>query len=280
MRGYMRTVICGRQVFLYLVSNKTLSIYGSRLMQYCCYGMFLDDFSKESLAHAHGHRPRANWSSSFSPYHTETFCQLPPGVPMLVGYIHKDDLADAAERWGEQEAWAEIQNREFAVFKPEPYQAMLNATYWRNLYPQLDADNDSGNRYMLMMFDLFKNLENAPTYKFKQDKRIQRFNDYLLNQDIRQVTVDDLVKELRTSNKTLIKGCYEVHGDKPMNVIKKANLDQMHRVLTSRGIQEQLGLHSVQQISQHFGFYSRSNTAKSYKQYHGCTPSESFESAQ
>ena len=280
LHGRIRVTVVGNQFFLYLKVNQTVLIYGSRLRDYCLVGLFHGDLSKGTTAHAHGHRPVANWTSSFSPRHDETCCQLAPGVPMLVGYIPKHELRQFAEDMGELDAWEQIVQREYAVFHPEDWQALVNATWWRLLEPRPDLiDLKTGRRsaadfYMTLMLQAFNQLQSRPVFQYKRIDTARKIIKFVHEQDTRRITVKDLAKHLNVSGKTLVRGSVDVFGDKPNNVLKAANLENAYRLLSNRALREQLNLYTVEAICKHSGWNSRYHFATGIQKRFGKSPSE------
>ena len=278
MTGYLRVVLCGNQLFLILSADKPIAIYGSRLKDYAAFGMFLFDENPNGHCHAHGHKATRNWSSSFSPAHDETFCQLAPNVPMLVGYVAHADIQKAATNWHEAEVLHKITTKEFAVFHPEAYQRMVRASLYRLLNPSPDPDYSLSQQYIITMYDLFNqlNTEKKLVQSFKRYDLVKDFYRYAINKQHEPVKIQDVADALYTSNTTLIKGCYEVFGCKPMDVLKNIRLEQARAVMCSKDLQYQLQLNKVINIAKHYGFESRPHFAKSYQAMYGMTPAESL----
>ncbi len=278
MKGYFRTVICGNQLFLLLCCDKPIAVYGSRLKDYAAFGTFLFEDNPNGHCHAHGHLAEPYWSSSFSPHHDETFCQLAPNVPMLVGYVAHADIKKAAGNWHEAEVLHKITTKEFAVFQPEAYERMIRATLYRIFNPSPDPDLSLSEQYILMMYDMFNQLstEKKLVQTFKRLDLIKDFFRYAIEKQHEPVKIKDVADALYTSNTTLIKGCYEVFGCKPMDVLKNIRLEQAHAVMSSKELQYQLRLNKVINIAKYYGFESRPHFAKNYQAMYGMTPVESL----
>jgi AraC family ethanolamine operon transcriptional activator len=278
MNGYLRAVICGNQLFIFICVNKPMAIYGSRLKDYAAFGMFLFNENPNAHCHAHGHKATPNWSSSFSPNHDETFTQMAPNVPMLVGYVAHADLRQAATNWHEAEVLHKITTKEFAVFQPEAYERMVRATLYRIFNPSPDPDLSLSEQYILIMYDMFNQLstEKKLVQTFKRFDLIKNFFRYALEKQHEPVKIKDVADALYTSNTTLIKGCYEVFGCKPMDVLKNIRLEQAHAVMSSKDLQYQMRLNKVINIAKYYGFESRPHFAKSYQAMYGMTPVESL----
>ena len=281
LNGYFRVVLCGKQLFLLLSADKPVVIYGSRLAEYSSFGMFLSDFKVAHHTHAHGHKAVANWSSSFSPLHDETFLQLAPNVPMLVTYVAHSDLKNSALNWHEHDALHKITNKQFAVFQPEAYERIVRAAMYRLLYPSPDVGDHLADQFTLQMYDLFNQLstDQELVQSFKRVDLIKDFFKYAIDNCCTPVKIKDVADTLYTSNTTLIKGCYDIFGVKPMDVLKNIRLEQTHRALTQKNVQCELGLYQVADIARHYGFESRPHFAKNYSEMYGMTPVKALQFA-
>ena len=278
MLGFIRVVLCGDQLFLLISADKPVAIYGSRLKDYAAFGSFLSDFKSDIHCHAHGHKATANWSSSFSPLHDETFCQLAPNVPMLVSYISHASLKACARDWHEAKALDTITYKEFAVFQPEPYERVVKAAMYRLMNPSPDPDYSLSNQFNLLLYDLF-NQTSTDARLVQSFKRFDLINDFFklaIDNQRQPIKIKEVADALYTSNTTLIKGCYEVFGVKPMDVLKNLRLEQAHRAMSQRSVQYELQLHKVDAIAKFYGFESRPHFAKNYQAMYGMTPVESL----
>ena len=278
MNGYLRTVICGNQLFLFLCSDKPIAIYGSRLTEYAAFGTFLFQENSSGHCHAHGHVARPNWCSGFSPHISDTFVLVAPYVPLLVGYVAQADIRNAATNWHEAEVLHKITTKEFAFFHPEAYERMIRATIYRLFNPSPDPDLSLSEQYILMMYDMFNQLstEKKLEQTFKRFDLIKDFFRYGIEKQHAPVKIADVANALYTSNTTLIEGCYEIFGCKPMDVLKNIRLEQAHAVMSSKDLQHQLSLTKVINIAKYYGFVSRPHFAKSYQAMYGMTPVESL----
>jgi len=281
MSGYLRIVLCGNQMFILLSSDKSLAIYGSRLTDYACFGMYLFGDNLNAHCHAHGHKAAPNWISGFSPHLSDTFLQVAPNVPLLVGYVSHADLRKAAANWHEDEVLHKLTTKEFALFHPEAYDRMIRATFYRLLNPSPDPDYSLSEQYILIMYDLFNQLstERQLVQNFKRMDLAKDFYRFAIKKQHEPVKIQDVADALYTSNTTLIKGCYEVFGCKPMDVLKNIRLEQAHAVLCNKDLQYQLRLNKVIDIAKHYGFESRPHFAKSYQAMYGMTPVESLQAS-
>jgi AraC family ethanolamine operon transcriptional activator len=264
-----------------LSADKPLVLYGSRLTNYAALGFYLNDFTKDIHCHAHGHKAVANWSSSFSPRHDETFCQIAPNVPLLVTYISHDSLQTSAKDWHELNAFDKILNKEFAVFHPEPYQRFIRAAFHRLMNPSPDPDYSLSSQMTLLTYEMFNQLNTDAKLQItlKRYDLVSDFFKYAIVNQHHPVKIQDVADALYTSNTTLIKGCYEFFGCKPMDVLKNIRLDQTHRALTNKSIQYELGLSKVLDIATHYGFSSRPHFAKNFFEMYGLTPSDALKLA-
>ncbi len=281
MLGFLRVALCGDQLFLLVSADKPIAIYGSRLNDYAAIGTFLSDFKSDVHCHAHGHKATANWSSSFSPLHDETFCQLAPNVPMLVSYVSHASLKACARDWHESQALDNITYKKFAVFQPEPYERFLRAAMYRLMHPSPDPDYALSSQFNLLTYDLFNQTDsdNRLITTYKRYDLIQDFFKLAIDNQCKPIKIKDVADALYTSNTTLIKGCYEIFGVKPMDVLKNLRLEQAHRAMSRRSVQYELKLYKVDSIAKYYGFESRPHFAKNYQEMYGTTPSQSLSAA-
>jgi AraC family ethanolamine operon transcriptional activator len=268
-------------LFLYLWTNKALALYGSRLSDYACFGTFLFEDNKNGNCHAHGNKAGPYWSSGFSPNHTDTVLRIAPNAPLLVGYVAHADLRVAGTNWHETEALYKLTTREFAFFHPEAYDRTIRATFYRLINPSPDPDYSLSQQYILIMYDLFNqlNTDDKLVQSFKRYDLVKDFYQYAIKKQHEPVKIQDVADALYTSNTTLIKGCYEVFGCKPMDVLKNIRLEQAHAVISNKTLQYQLRLNKVIDIAKHYGFESRPHFAKNYQAMYGMTPVESLQAS-
>ena len=274
--GHWRAVICGSQLFMLISTNITLAIYGSRDPNYGCFGVMLgDDISR---CQAHGSQSVPHWCSSFSPRLSETFFTIGANCSALIGYVSHKDINNTTTDWHEVDLLEKLSYRNEVIFQPDVYERFVKSTFYRLLNPQLDIDSTLSEQYILTLYDAFShtNEDRKLVKKFKRYDLAREFMSYAIQNSTRPLKVQDVADALYTSNTTLIKGCYELFGAKPMDVMKSLRLDQAHRALLTPEVQQAIGANTVISIAKHYGFNSRPHFAQSYQSVYGKTPGESI----
>ena len=209
---------------------------------------------------------------------SETFFTIGANCSALIGYVSHKDINKTTTDWHEVDLLEKLSYRSSVIFQADVYERFVRATMYRLYNPQADADCSLSDQYVLTLYDAFNQTnEDRKLHKtFKRYDLAKEFMSYAIQNSNRPLKVQDVADALYTSNTTLIKGCYELFGVKPMDVMKSLRLEQAHRALLTPEVQQSIGANTVISIAKHYGFNSRPHFAQSYQLVYGKTPGENI----
>ncbi|MCP4798539.1 MAG: helix-turn-helix transcriptional regulator [bacterium] len=137
---------------------------------------------------------------------------------------------------------------------------------------------DTENKEIIpeVLFNNMRTCDITPITKLKQSSRKAIVQDLIRlgMKDTRgKLNLDQVSRLLFSSRRTVIKGCKEVLGIGPMELLRRIRLEKVRYVLQNQSERKLLGLKGVSSVAEHYGFSSRGHFARSYQQLFQEAPS-------
>ena len=237
-----------------------------------------------TIEHSDNYREHRHFGESLSPHTlagfntkmTETLMRTSPGGNCIGAVLVDRRRVDI---------WAGLMNaHEVSDRMEHNNKAILSPTVHRKLRELMvlpawqGADVPRPFQADLLEAQLIESLSPAsstlvqPVQKTHHSDLVKELVRFSFQSSTAPISLGLVCQALFTTKTTLTVSCREMFGYGPMALMRRIRLQQVHEVLTSPGLRQQIGCHTVQQAAEHFGFVSRNHFASAYRDLFAETP--------